>query len=278
MPTYDQNYVLGRGELHFKRFAPNTTTGIGEHYMGNTPGFEITFEEEVLEHFSSDAGLRVKDRSVALSNDASGTLTVDNISAETLSFFMAATPGDGSGSNPNFMGISSITQAAITAGGGAETLMDVNVDRWYQLGLVDADVPALARSLGIGVKDASIVSVVEGADTILSANGANWELDSENGRLWIPSGGTILAGEDVIVTFNAAAKVYNVVADGEQSVYGSLRFIAKNAVGAQRNFFLPYVKLTPAGAIALKGDDWQQAQMNIEVLKLNSSTPRVVTY
>lgn len=272
MPAYEQNYVLGRGELHFTRFAPNTTVGTGEHYLGNTPGFEITAEEEVLEHFSSDAGLRVKDRSVTLSNDMSGTLTVDNISAETLALFMAATPGDGLGGNPNFMGIRTIVQSAITTLN--ETLNDVNLNRWYQLGLTDSDVPALARSLGIGAKDVTVATVAVGSDTI-----TGWELDSENGRLWLPSGLTNLdPGDDVIVTGSAAAKTYNVVTDGEQSVYGALRFISKNAVGAQRNFFLPYVKLTPAGAIALKGDDWQQAQMNIEVLKLNNTTPRVVTY
>ena len=79
MPDYTQNYVLGRGELFFERFVSGTLAGLGEHYLGNTPGFEISIEEEVLEHFSSDRGLRVKDRSVTLQNDASGTLTVDNI-------------------------------------------------------------------------------------------------------------------------------------------------------------------------------------------------------
>lgn len=276
MPNYDQQYILGRGELHFQRFAPNTTTGFGEHYLGNTPGFGLTGEEEVLEHFSSDAGLRVKDRSVTLSNELTGTLTVDNISAETLALFMAATPGDGTGANPNFMGIRRITQAAVGSD-QTETLTDVRLNQWYQLGLTDPDIQATLRAFGIGLRNATNVSLAVGV-TPIANDLANYELDAANGRLWIPSGGAIAANDDVVVTWRSSGATVTVVTDGEQSVYGALRFISKNAVGPQRNYFMPYVKLTPAGEIALKGDDWQQAQMNIEVLKLNSATPRVVTY
>jgi hypothetical protein len=280
MPDYAQNYVLGRGEIHFNRFAPNTLAGLGEHYMGNTPGFEFNIEEEVLEHFSSDRGLRVKDRSVTLSNNATGQLTVDNISAETLALFMAANPGDGTGGNPNFMGISTVSQSAISTD-KTENITDVRLGMWYQLGLAEAAVPALQKTYGIGVRnvDPANFDVAISPSTDVPANdGANWELDANNGRLWIPKGGTIAEGDDLIVTWQALAATTSVVVDGDQSVYGALRFISYNAVGAQRNVFLPYVKLTPAGAIALKGDDWQQAQMNLEILKLNANTPRVVTY
>jgi hypothetical protein len=276
MPDYTQNYILGRGELFFNRFMPDTTTGTGEHYFGNTPGFELSIEEEVLEHFSSERGLRVKDRSVTLQNDASGTLIVDNISAETISLFLAGTAGDGTGTNPNFMGISTVAQAAIAVA-QTDTFTDVNLNRWYQLGLASSSVPLLARTYGIGVRNVIDVVVAVGADTLTVDT--QYELDAGLGRLWLPSGDADLeAGDDVIVTWEADAATYSVVADGEQSVYGSMRFISYNAVGAQRNVFLPYVKLTPNGAIALKGDDWQQASMNIEVLKLNSSTPRIVTF
>lgn len=281
MPNYQQNYILGRGELHFTRFAPNTLAGKGEHYLGNTPGFEIGFEEEVLEHFLSDQGLRVKDRSVTLSNDASGTLTVDNISAETLALFMAATPGDGTGTNADFMGIRRISQAAIITS-QTDTINAPNLNRWYQLGLGSASVPQVARNFGIGVRNLNPanVTVTAGAagTTPVTNDLANYELDVEMGRIWIPSGGAIAATHIVNVSWQAAAASYNIVADGDQSVFGALRFVAKNAVGSQTNYFMPYVKLTPAGNIALKGDDWQQAQMNIEVLKLNANTPRIISY
>lgn len=280
MPDYAQNYVLGRGELHFNRFAPSTTTGLGEHYLGNTPGFEVNFEEEVLEHFSSDQGLRVKDRSVTLSNDATGQFTVDNISGETLALFMAATPGDGTGTNPDFMGIRQVSQSAMVTD-RTDTINGIRLNRWYQLGLAEAGVPLIARQYGIGVKNlnAAEVEVTKLPSTAVPNNSnLNWELDVANGRIWIPSGGTLAAGDNITVAWQAGAATYNIVADGEQSVFGALRFISRNAVGAQRNYFLPYVKLTPAGAISLKGDDWQQAQLNLEVLKLNANTPRVISY
>lgn len=278
MPAYTQNYVLGRGELLFNRFADNTTVGLGEHYLGNTPGFELGIEEEILEHFSSDEGLRVKDRSVTLSNDASGTLTVDNISAETISLFMAATAGDGTGSNPDFMGIRRISQAAITSA-QTETITGVRLNRWYQIGLANASVPQAARDLGIGVRNLTLGACTVTQGTLIANNAANYEFDGPNGRIWIPSGGAIAANTpNVVISWQAGTAVSTVVTDGANSIFGAMRFISRNAVGEQSNYFLPYVKLTPNGNIALKGDDWQQASMNIEVLRLNSNTPRIISY
>lgn len=280
MPSYDQNYILGRGRLMFARFPSSSPTtaevnAASEHYLGNTPSLEYTIEEEVLEHFSSDAGLRTKDRSVTLSNDASGSFTVDNISAETLALFMASNPGDGTGTNANFFGIRTVAQSAISTAVD-EAITAPALDRWYQLGLSAAGVPTIAKVAGIGARNVTITAITGASGSPVADT--DYELDSALGRLWIPSGGMIAADDELTVSWTAAAATYTVVEDGDQSVYGRLRFISANAVGDQRNYVFPYVKLTPNGSIQLKGDDWQQASFNMEVLALNSNTKRIYTY
>lgn len=87
MVEHDNNYVVGKGKVYFDRFLDGSKTKTGERYFGNTPGFSLGQEEESLEHFNSDEGLRVKDASVTLSQDTSATLECDNISTENLALW-----------------------------------------------------------------------------------------------------------------------------------------------------------------------------------------------
>lgn len=83
----DNDYTLGRGEVWFDRFLPNTKTKTGERYFGNSPDVTLSQSEEKLEHFSSDAGVKEKDASVTLSQDTTGKITVDNISKENMALW-----------------------------------------------------------------------------------------------------------------------------------------------------------------------------------------------
>jgi hypothetical protein len=87
-----KNYTLGRGRIFFDRFADNavitaTTRGTGERYLGNTPEFAMTSESEDLEHYSSDAGVKVKDDSVQLQLNRSASFTCDNIESENVALY-----------------------------------------------------------------------------------------------------------------------------------------------------------------------------------------------
>ena len=84
---FENNYTLGRGELYFARKDPVTGAMGGERYLGNTPSANLTAEEEKLEHFSSDRGIRVKDKVVTLQVNYTGTLEVDNIDYENVALF-----------------------------------------------------------------------------------------------------------------------------------------------------------------------------------------------
>lgn len=60
------NYTLGRGIVTIGEWADDTTYPTVFTDMGNVTGFELELTEEKLDHYSSRAGLRVKDKSVTL--------------------------------------------------------------------------------------------------------------------------------------------------------------------------------------------------------------------
>src|SRR5690606_24730438 len=82
-----KNYTLGRGKLYFARFLAGTQIPDGFAYFGNTPEFNLTIESEVLDHFSSDEGIREKDDSIPLQVNRTGSLITDNIAVRNIALF-----------------------------------------------------------------------------------------------------------------------------------------------------------------------------------------------
>ena len=250
-----KNYVLGRGRVFFDRFAANvsvtaTTRGEGERYIGNTPEFSTTSSSESLDHYDSDSGVKTKDGSVQLSLDRTGAFTTDNIDKENLALY--------------FLGeASSVTASSATA--VVEVLEDCKQGRFYQLG-VSPTTPS-------GVRKVTNVVVQKGAGfstTVTATN--NYQVDEERGRIYILEGAPdIPDNTDLEFTYDIQASTRDVVISKNQSIYGSLRFVADNPVGENNDIFLPYVKLSPDGDYQLKGDDWQSIGFSVEILKKASN-------
>lgn len=76
------NYFVGKGTLSF------TKTGGSPRDLGNAPEVEITPETEKLDHFSSRAGVKSKDRSVTLSKTLTIRIVLDEITAENCAILM----------------------------------------------------------------------------------------------------------------------------------------------------------------------------------------------
>lgn len=232
------NYVLGRGKLHFAQFKTGTTTPRGERYIGNTPELGFNAEQENLDHYNSDEGVRTKDESVILQIDYAGTFITDNIDFDNLAMF--------------FLGEkSSLTVVAIE--GQTETFTDVEQGLTYQLGTT-SDNPAGARM----VTNVAVGTSVEGED---------FEVDTALGRVTVLEGGNIADESDLEVTYDIEASTRDRAISRADTIEGALRFIAINAAGANVDYYMPWVKLTPNGDYALKGDEWQQLGYNIEILK-----------
>lgn len=238
------NYVLGRGKIYFDRFAPGTETLTGERYLGNTPEFSVSVETEEQEHFSSEEGLRIKDESVTLQIDYTGSLVTDNIDPDNLAAF--------------FLGEStSVTEAGVT---GTTETFTVKKGRYYQMGRSQANPVGLRATTISTVEDAG------GGGTTYVA-GTDYEVDDDLGRIYIMPEGNIADDADIDVTYDAAGQSHDLVISGSSLLSGAVRFLAFNGVGKQTDFYMPKVTLRPNGEMALKGDDWQQFGFNLEILK-----------
>lgn len=253
-----KNYTLGRGRVFFDRFPQNAvvnalTRGNGERYIGNTPEFVTNSTSEDLDHFDSEAGVRTKDDSVQLQLDRAGTFVTDNISPENVSLF--------------FLGeASTLTQAAAT--GVIDNIAAAGRGRFIQLG-VTALNPA-------GVRNVSNVVITKGAGfttTVAALN--NYQVDEVLGRIYIEANAPDINDEAIRITYDVGASTRSRVISGSSAIYGSLRFVADNPKGENRDYFFPYVKLSPDGDYNLKGDEWQQIGFTFEVLKKASNVEAV---
>lgn len=244
------NYTLGRGKLYFARFLDSVAqVPEGFRYIGNTPEFSLTIDSETLDHFSSDEGIREKDDSVPLSVTRTGSFTTDNIVPDNLALF--------------FFGEKlMLTQASVTA--ASETIENVQRGRFYQLGR------SASNHVGVrGITPASFAIAVSGGGTAPAA-GVDYVLDAATGMVEIVDAATatrIAEGADITVTYSAAISTRERVISGSEPVEGALRYVAKNPKGSDIDYVFPYVKITPNGDYALKGDEWQTIPFNIEALK-----------
>lgn len=243
------NLTLGRGELWFSRFKTGTFDPEGERYFGNSPEAAFSIESETLDHFDSDHGVKEKDESVPLSTNRTGSFVTDNIDPENISLF--------------FFGSTS----ALTVTGATVTGEEIN-----------GVIPGLTYQLGATLTNPSGARLIDGStpptvtdDTTPSptsyAEGADYKLNLELGRLEIVKGGAITLGKNLRLGYQTLTSTRPRVISGSNPISGTLRYIAYNPVGENFDWFMPYVKLTPNGDYALKGDEWQQIPFNIELLK-----------
>lgn len=261
MTQAPQNYVLGKGRLYFNQFKPGTNVGMGERYLGNTPEFSATNDTETLDHFSAEGGLREKDESVLLEISSSGSFNCDNISAENVALF--------------FLG-EVLTKSAVSVTGQREIFTAWKRGTTLQLGTSDALPTGVRKVSNVKVGVAASTTNInlsqpitgQSGVTVLDANG-NYELDAALGRLYLePTSNQITGDIKIVVEYDVAAQSRDMIISSNQQVQGSLRFIADNPVGENKDYFFPKVTLNPDGDYALKGDDWQSMGFSFEALKL----------
>lgn len=237
------NQTLGRGKVYFSLFKTGTYTPSGYRYVGNTPAFSLNQENETLEHYSSDEGIREKDNEVILQTNVTGSLTMDDIQPENLALF--------------FFGSSSVL-AQTSATGQTETFVDVIEGHSYMVGVSDLNPT--------GVRSLTNVVVKVGATT--KTLNTDYTLNAELGMITIVEGGGISTGDDVIIEYDRSAKSRKQIISGTDQIEGAVLFESTNEVGERFDYLIPRVKLSPNGEFALKTDEWQQLPISVEVLKV----------
>jgi hypothetical protein len=235
-----KNYTIGRGDLLFAERKADGTLG-GYRPIGNTPAFNIGVQSESVQHFSSARGMRVQDRDVPVQTTYSASFQTDDINAKNLAAL--------------FLGDAE-TVSISSATGSTATLTDVELGLTYQVG-VSAGNP-------MGVRNITITTLKKGAATLVE--GTDYTADEARGLITILEGGTVVAGDDLDLTYDQAAYSQDRVASGSTVVEGALLFVAYNPEGENKNYALPDVKLSPNGDYALKSDnDWSKMDFKVSV-------------
>lgn len=153
-----------------------------------------------------------------------------------------------------------VSGANLAGGTDVEETVDLYLGRWHQLG-VNAETPQGVRNVG-GV-------------TITGVSEDSFIVEAETGRVYINADAADVAdGLGYEISYGVAAAVEDIVIAKGEVIEGEMLFLANNAAGENKDYFWPYVKLTPDGDLPLKGDDWQTMTFNIEVLKRDSVTER----
>lgn len=242
-----KNYTLGRGKVHFSRFKSGTQVPAGFFYIGNTPEFNLTIESETLDHFSSDEGIREKDDSVPLEVTRTGSLITDNIDPKNVALF--------------FFGEEvKVTQAVVAS--ATETLEGIKAGHSYKLGVTTNNPTGY-----FGIDPTGFEVEVAGGGTALVA-GTDYEMNYDTGILsFLDTSALAVDDADIDVTFAVRGSSRDRVISGSEPVEGAMMYIAFNPKGKNFDYYLPYVKITPNGDYALKGDEWQQIPFTIEALK-----------
>lgn len=242
-----KNYTLGAGKLYFDRLdADGNSTG--EFYIGNTPSLTGSTDEERQEHYSSDEKEKAKDASVVTRSDNTIAFTTDDIQPENLAMLWKGT-------------VDVLSQAAVAS--VVENIM-VNRGRWYQLGSGPTN-PTGHREITLTTltDDAGVPVAVPGGD-----GGANYEVDATLGRIFIKEDAPDVADGDILIaTYAVLASSRTVIISKGETIRGSLRYIADNTQGENRDDYWPLVDISPDGDYEFKGDDWNEMSFTGEVLK-----------
>ena len=243
--VYAKNeYAIPRGRVFFDPFDANGNL-TGEIAMGNCPGVTLTIETTKAEHFSSEKGLREKDESLIVEVNRTGNVNCDNFSAANFALWLSGTRA-------------TVEQAAVAV---TAEIRAVAKGRFYQLGATAANPLGVRNVTGVTVKTA------DGATPY--AAGTDYNVDLDTGRVQILASGSIPNG-NVQFGYTPVEGSYETVRSGATAeTQGALRIVADNASGANRDFFMPKVTLTPTGDLPIiaEGTEFVQMQFGLEVLK-----------
>lgn len=213
--------------------------------MGNCTSLSMTITTETLDHYNSQGGTRLKDRSITTQVDYAGTLVTDSLSGKNLALFLF-----GDAFNV------SLTPLTVTA----EAHLNVGPLTLIQLGVTAANITGVR-----GIVPASIL-VTNAAASVTYASGVDYVIDTNLGTIFIRGNSTIPAASTILVSYDTVATTREKIIAGREPRTVALKYFADNLEGPDRDIFMPQVKITPEGDLSFIGDDWATMTYTLEIL------------
>lgn len=262
-----KDYSLGRGKLYVAKLDTSTGLPDGDGYrdVGNVPDFSISIDIEELLHQSSQAGLRVTDKRVVVSQTMNLSISLDELSSQNMALFFS---GD----------TATVTNPAVAGFAANVISTSVVLGRWY-------DIVNASGVRAVDLTPANVTIREVSGPTVLVA-GTDYTLDAKMGRFFLLTGATgIAAGESVDVavaaTAGAAASLDQVQALTKSSEQLVLKFVSENPANndEQVEFQFHSATLSAEGDFALIGDDWTVMQLTgvAQQESIATGSPRTLT-
>lgn len=230
------NLLLGKGTVYFDRFSTGTTR-TGERFLGNCSSFELSApEDEKKEMYSSCEATAGLLKSITIRRKMKLSIKGHEFTKENLAL---ALMGDNS---------------ALAQGTGTVT---------------DEDVTAVAQGCYYPLAYRNVSSVVvepaAGGDAFDVTD--DYIVDATTGRIYIVEGGAITAGTELHVSYSYGADTSPTIRGGvSTAIEGFVRFIGAPTEGPTLEVQVWKASITPAGALALIGDEYGEFTLEMEVL------------
>lgn len=236
-------YTLGRGILYVGELSNDIPVNWRD--VGNATAFNLTVTTETLPHYSSRAGVRVKDKEVIVQTELNYTITLDSVNDENASLFFLGEKG---------------TYTNVTAFAEHEMITGAVLGRWY-----DVKNSSGARAYGI-----TTGLVVEVGANALTAD-TDYILSDDGSQIFLPvtatdgagGGAGSLAGENIDVTLTSsggASTLPEVKALTNSGTNVALKFVSINpaASDAKTEYVIHKTTPKPDGDYSLIGDEWTE--------------------
>ncbi len=251
---HTDNIVIGAGEFYL-------IEGGQERYLGDSTGGSITISAEYVTVESNDDPIAQRLVHTPRSVTRRMSLTLHDINEDNIRLFIL-------GDVPE-------TDSQSTAQVAREALEDVEVGRWYQLG-VTKDRPEGVWAISAGGVE---VHTANAAGTTVPA--AKYEVDAATGRIrFTDLDGVNLIDRKAWITYAPVANmVRRVEGSGAAAREYGIRFIENNTIGSNKRIFAPRCTVAPDGAWQLKSRTEEQAlPLQIEILDPDGTAAPLVVY
>lgn len=235
-----ENYLIGGASVWFD-------DGNGFINLGNIPSFNVTREVNELTHFSATSGERKLDKSIVNEAKLGLNFNIDEFNAENVNFLVY---GDG-------------TSQVVEAGGSVSD---------------EVQKAPLKLDRSIFTIKSNISSLVVGDDAIPTTTyvlGTDYELvNSVTGEIKILSTGSIVAGQDLFLDYNNAARTRSNIKPGKDFVKsGKARFEFIASCGKPWTWTIQNAVVKVEGDIGLDSENFSAANVIIDILVDETITP-----